>query len=313
MKQPFISVVIPVYNAEKYLRDCVASILAQSYGEFEVILVNDGSEDGSGALCDKLAGEDSRIRVLHKANGGAADARNRGAELAKGDYIAFVDADDYIAPDYLRFLVELMNRYATNVPICDAFWTESREADFSQGQSDTVICMDAKEAALSVINEYGLKTLVPWGKLLPADIVRRYPFPKGRRAEDEATLYKILYAAGGCALSLCKLYGYYQNEAGLMHQVNDKHRADELITARERWQFFEDAGEKDIAATMYGYYVCSMIHSRLAGYKEGTEDLDAIGILPFLKSGVRPLYMAELVCYKLFRRDLIAWIDKLHK
>lgn len=310
---PFISVVIPVYNAEKYLRQCVESVLAQTYDDFEIILVNDGSKDASGVICDELAPDDGRIRVIHKENGGAADTRNRGIREAKGDYIAFVDADDYIAPDYLSYLVQLLNTYGVSVSICDSFWTESRNVDFALGVSDTVITMDAKESALSVINEYGLKTLVPWGKLLPAELVRRYPFPVGRRAEDEATLYKILYEAGGCVLSLCKLYGYYQNEAGLMHQVNEKHRLDGLINSRERWQFFEEKGDKEIATTMYGYYVCELISHRLGGHTAGTEELDTIGILQFMKSGVRPLYVIHFLLYKLFHVNFIRFVESIRR
>lgn len=313
MVHPFISVVIPVYNAEKYLRQCVASVLAQTYRDFEIILVNDGSRDNSGALCDELAAQNTEIRVIHKENGGAADTRNRGVEVASGEYIAFIDSDDYIAPRYLSFLVELMNTYETKVPICDSFWTDSRSEDFSAGYSDRVLRMNAKEAGLSVIHEYGLKTLVPWGKLLPTDIVRMYPFPVGRRAEDEATLYKILYEAGGCVLSFCKLYGYYQNEAGLMHQVNEKHRTDKLITARERWRFFEEKGEREAATVMYGYYVCQMISERLDGHIPGTQELDAIGVVQFLKSGVRPLYMAAFVCYKVLRWDFLAFLNRIRK
>lgn len=313
MVHPFISVIIPVYNAESYLRQCVRSVLGQTYDAFEVILVDDGSKDASGALCDELAGKDARIRVIHKENGGAADSRNRGVREARGAYIAFIDADDFVAAEYLSFLVELMNTYETSIPICDSFWTENREVDFAQGNSDKVIRMNAQEAALSVINEYGLKTLVPWGKLLPIEIVKQYPFPAGRKAEDAATLYKILYAAGGCVLSLRKLYGYYQNSAGLMHNLDEKYYRDVMTTNRERWLFFKEVGEEEIAVTMYGYYVCCMIRRRVRGDRMNTEALDGILTMQFLRSGVRPLYMAEFLFYKLFKKDLLSMIDKIRK
>lgn len=313
MVHPFISVIIPVYNAESYLRQCVSSILGQTYDAFEVILVDDGSKDASSALCNELAGKDARIRVIHKENGGAADSRNRGVREARGAYIAFIDADDFVAAEYLSFLVELMNTYETSIPICDSFWTENREVDFAQGNSDRVIRMNAQEAALSVINEYGLKTLVPWGKLLPIEIVKQYPFPTGRKAEDAATLYKILYAAGGCVLSLRKLYGYYQNSAGLMHNLDEKYYRDVMIINRERWLFFKEVGEEEIAVTMYGYYVCCMIGRRVRGDRMNTEALDSITAMQFLRSGVRPLYMAEFLFYKLFKKDLLSMIDKIRK
>lgn len=313
MVHPFISVIIPVYNAESYLRQCVQSVLNQTYDSFEVILVDDGSKDASGALCDELAGKDARILVIHKENGGAADSRNRGVREARGAYIAFIDADDFVAAEYLSFLVELMNTYKTSIPVCDSFWTENREVDFAQGNSDKVIRMNAQEAALSVINEYGLKTLVPWGKLLPIEIVKQYPFPTGRKAEDAATLYKILYAAGGCVLSFCKLYGYYQNSAGLMHNLDEKYYRDVMKINRERWLFFKEQGEEEIATTMYGYYVCCMIGRRVNGDRTNTEALDGVLTMQFLRSGVRPLYMAEFLFYKLFKKDLLSIIDKIRK
>lgn len=311
MVHPFISVIIPVYNAESYLRQCVRSVLEQTYDSFEVILVDDGSKDASGALCDELAETDVRIRVIHKENGGAADSRNRGVQEAQGTYIAFIDADDYVAAEYLSYLVELMNTHNTRIPICDAVWTESREADFAQDYSDRIIPMNAREAALSVINEYGLKTLVPWGKLLPIEIVKQYPFPVGRKAEDAATLYKILYAAGGCVLSLRKLYGYYQNSAGLMHNLDEKYYRDVMTINRERWLFFKEMGEEEIATTMYGYYVCCMIGRRLQGDRETTAALDDITTMQFLRSGARPLYQAEFLFYKLFRKDFISVIERI--
>lgn len=115
---PVISVIVPVYKAEKYIEDCVQSILSQTYGNFELILVNDGSPDASGAICDRLAEKDARIRVIHKENGGAATARNAGLDAAQGEYIAFVDGDDLIHPQYLEFLYRLLTRSSADAAWC---------------------------------------------------------------------------------------------------------------------------------------------------------------------------------------------------
>lgn len=122
-----ISVIVPVYKAEKYIEDCVRSILGQTYGDFELILVEDGSPDASGAICDALAAEDSRIRVIHKENGGAATARNAGLDAAKGKYIAFVDGDDLIHPQYLELLLAMLQKDKADVAWChyDFFTDES--------------------------------------------------------------------------------------------------------------------------------------------------------------------------------------------
>ena len=103
-----ISVIVPIYNVEPYLRRCVDSLLGQTYADFEVILVDDGSPDNCGAICDMYEARDDRVRVIHKPNGGLSDARNAGLEIARGEYIAFVDSDDWVTPDYLERMLEAM-------------------------------------------------------------------------------------------------------------------------------------------------------------------------------------------------------------
>jgi len=114
-KHPLISVIVPVYNVEKYLERCVKSILLQTYDRLEIILVNDGSKDGSGKLCDELAKGDPRIVVLHKENGGASSARNAGLDLAHGEYIGFVDSDDWIAPDMYEYCLRAIDAHDAQV------------------------------------------------------------------------------------------------------------------------------------------------------------------------------------------------------
>ena len=113
-----ISIIIPVYNVSKYLDKCVKSILLQTYSNLEIILVNDGSTDGSGVLCDELKKTDKRICVIHKPNGGLSDARNAGLDIATGDYIGFVDSDDYVEPDMFQILLENAMKYDADVSGC---------------------------------------------------------------------------------------------------------------------------------------------------------------------------------------------------
>ena len=114
-----ISVIVPVYNGEKYLPICMKSLLEQTYRNLEVILVDDGSKDGSGAMCDAYAAQDSRVRVIHQANGGVSSARNAGLDQVTGKYVAFVDADDYVEPDYLKRLCEDLTRHEADLSSCD--------------------------------------------------------------------------------------------------------------------------------------------------------------------------------------------------
>lgn len=119
MEKDLISVILPVYNVEKYLKQCVESIQAQTYSNLEIILVDDGSTDNSGKICDELANKDARIRVIHKVNGGTAVARNAGVDAANGEYVGFVDSDDYIYPDMYRRLYESIKKYDTRLAICN--------------------------------------------------------------------------------------------------------------------------------------------------------------------------------------------------
>ena len=120
MEKPLISVVVPVYNVEKYLEQCVNSIINQTYDNLEIILVNDGSKDKSPYLCDELAKKDSRISVIHKENGGPAETRNVGTEKASGEYIAFVDSDDWIHPKYIEILYNNLKENNAEISICNS-------------------------------------------------------------------------------------------------------------------------------------------------------------------------------------------------
>ena len=118
MEKPLISVIVPVYNVKQYLRRCVDSILKQTYENIEIVLIDDGSTDESGAICDRYAQKDVRVKVIHKENGGLSDARNKGMQEARGEYFAFVDSDDYIAKDYIAYLFELIVENKAQISLC---------------------------------------------------------------------------------------------------------------------------------------------------------------------------------------------------
>ena len=115
MSKPLISVIVPVYNVEQYLPKCIDSILAQTYENLEIILVEDGTKDSSGVICDEYAAKDARIRVIHKENGGLSSARNAGMEIARGEYFGFVDSDDWIEPEMYENLMALAQKYDADV------------------------------------------------------------------------------------------------------------------------------------------------------------------------------------------------------
>lgn len=140
MEQRVISVIVPIYKVEQYLRQCVDSILNQTHRALEVILVDDGSPDGSGKICDEYAARDSRVRVIHKENGGLSDARNAGIDIARGDYIAFVDSDDWLEPDTYESMLAAMEKYQAKL-VCAGRFDNSDET----GACTVGLCPEKEE------------------------------------------------------------------------------------------------------------------------------------------------------------------------
>lgn len=241
-----VSVVIPVYNVEKYLEYCVRSVMAQTYQNIEIILVDDGSLDESARICENLAKADSRIKVFHKTNGGLSDARNYGISKAKGCLITFIDSDDYVSPNYIDSLLVLREKYHADISACNF----ERVCDRSQLREinrveKTEILMNGEEACINQISsscEYNTALVVAWGKLYPIDLVRRFPFPLGVVHEDEATTYKYFLSTGKIAFTSVPLYAYYQNPEGIMStlkkmDMETNRRYTEILI--ERAEYFE--------------------------------------------------------------------------
>lgn len=177
-----ITVIVPVYNVEKHLEKCVKSIQGQTYKELEIILVDDGSTDSSGLLCDSLAAEDSRIHVIHKSNGGLSSARNAGLDAAKGDYVGFIDSDDYIAPDFYESLLKISDN--PNTIVC------SRIARVDETGAVFQRTYDHDKAEITSISEYIRELLLHTGdvsvcsKLFPRSLIGKHRFDETKLNED---------------------------------------------------------------------------------------------------------------------------------
>ena len=203
MSDGTISVIIPVFRTEKYLEKCIGSVMAQTYEKLEIILVDDGSDDKSGEICDSFAKKDSRIRVIHKDNGGLSSARNAGLEASGGDYIAFVDSDDYINS---RMYEELMSALdGADISICGYYTVNSKgETNHSAYSEKTVLSKD--EALRELFRDEKIKNHV-WNKLFKKELFSSVSFPEGRIFEDILTTYKLFEKAEKIA---CIPYsGYY--------------------------------------------------------------------------------------------------------
>jgi glycosyltransferase involved in cell wall biosynthesis len=235
-----ITIIVPVYNVEKYLKRCLDSILKQTYSEFELIIVNDGSEDNSGKICDEYRIIDSRVKVIHKANGGLSDARNVGINSAKGKYITFIDSDDWVADKYLEVLYNLTLTYNAEISICDHLKTSVEKLFIVSSGVETIL----KTSNLQALEElYGPKAVVftvAWGKLYDIRLFKEVRFPVGKIHEDEFIQHKLIYASNTIVYTNSKLIYYYQrNDSITGNKENIKNKLDAIEAFEERGEFLK--------------------------------------------------------------------------
>ena len=212
---PAISIIVPVYNVEKYLSRCVDSILAQTFRDFELILVDDGSTDKSAEICDKYAAKDSRIKVIHKENGGQSSARNNGLEIAIGKYIGFVDSDDWISTDCFEYLYTLIEKFNADAVSADfVFAYENKLVGFQKDKNpkekiiagaDEILCYYLKQDKMHGKNDFAV-----WGKLFKRELFYELRFPAGKIYEDNIINFKLLQKCARYAKSTKKIYAYFQ-------------------------------------------------------------------------------------------------------
>lgn len=224
-----ISVIVPVYKVEKFLPFCVQSILAQTCSDWELILVDDGSPDRCGEICEQFARQDGRIRALHKENGGLADARNAGTAVAQGEYITYIDSDDWVAPQLLERLLEQAQITGADVVVCDMEKTDSEEMTFENTNAGPKT-FTGPQAMEAMLYQTGFDTSA-CGKLFRAELCQKTLFPKGRLYEDLFTIYKMLFAAQKVVYLPQVLYAYRKNPDSIMYRKFDRRNLDELDAA----------------------------------------------------------------------------------
>ena len=219
VQMPLVSIIVPVYNVEQYLSECVDSVLAQTYTNLEVILVDDGSPDNCGNICEQYKNSDIRVKVIHKENGGLSEARNFGLEVCKGDLIAFIDSDDYISPCFVETMVHAMIKNECQVaalvsskPFCDG--------DIVGLDLDPSFCKISKCSAqegLKMMLYQNIATGAPF-KICQREVFYNIRFPKGYLYEDVATTYKEFFQAKEVCLIEGKLYAYRKRKDSITHQ-----------------------------------------------------------------------------------------------
>lgn len=219
MNSPKISIIVPIYKVEKYLKQCVASILAQTYTNFELILVDDGSPDACPAMCDEFAAQDNRIKVIHKRNGGLSDARNAGLDIASGEYIGFIDSDDYVSSEMYSVLVHGILEANAELAICNYIRVDefgNRIPDKSLSGISKNRCFSKKEFIEELLKPYGGYFVVAWNKLYKKSIFQELRFPNGKQHEDEFIIHHVVAQCEKVMYVKDELYFYLQRDGSIM-------------------------------------------------------------------------------------------------
>lgn len=242
---PLVSIVVPVYKVEKYLSTCLDSILAQSYPNWEAILVDDGSPDTCPQIIDQYALRDARMRTVHRENGGLSAARNSGLRTVSGDFVTFLDSDDFWHKDYLKVMVEAALENDADLVQCD--FVRGAATSFPE---DAVT--DKYNVAIydrrTVFTSFSAKVIV-CAKLYRRHILDGLVFPEGRVNEDDCTNWRLYYKADRIAVVARKLYYYTVNPQSIMGRLKKKPDLRFIDAYHERIAFFEREGEADLVAT----------------------------------------------------------------
>ncbi len=229
-----ISVIVPVYKVEAYLDQCVQSIVDQTYKNLEIILVDDGSPDNCGAMCDAWAQKESRIKVIHQANAGAGAARNHGLRKAHGDLIAFVDSDDYLASNMYAHLYSFIESGA-DIAECGHIDVTEDNISFPEYSADAVT-YTAEEAMRCHIQDTAFRQLI-WNKLYRREMVSGVFFPEGKKIDDEFFTYQVLGNASKLIRSCCCCYAYRQQAGSVMHNLDSSKRLQAVDAKVQRHQY----------------------------------------------------------------------------
>lgn len=238
MNRPLISVIVPVYNVEQYLNRCVESIVNQTYRNLEIILVDDGSPDNCPAMCDSWAERDSRIKVIHKANGGLSDARNAGMAVATGELMGFVDSDDWISPEMYQLLYENMQQNDSDISACGVqlVWEDGTKPRALTKSGKCVL--NAEDAMCAIIEESWLKQPV-WYKLYKTELIKDILFPVGKYHEDVFWSYQAVGKAKRVSVFDTPSYFYWQRSGSIMGRTYSAKRLDAIEAKRERQEYIK--------------------------------------------------------------------------
>ncbi len=302
-----ISVIIPVYNAEKYLPKCIESVLSQTYTDIELILVDDGSPDNSGKICDEYALKDSRIRVIHQKNGGQSSARNAGLDIATGEFISFVDSDDYIDSNMLQVLYESLVQNNADISGCCLKCVDengNRTTDSFLKAFDETKIFDKNQLIYNITHygDYYTNFVVVCSKLYKREVFSKLRFIEGRIHEDEMIVHHI-YLSISKAVIIPNEYYYYLRHSGTTTSAPFSiKRLDAAYAFYDRYITLNSNGFGEYAISSlrasYGKVICGL---KQLSYKKYEKELKPI-VKKLMKTRQLGLRRAKLICAILFNR-----------
>lgn len=271
-----ISVIVPVYKVERYLKRCVDSILDQTFSDFELILVDDGSPDRCGEICEKYAEKDKRIVVLHRENGGLSAARNTGLDWifanSNSIYVTFIDSDDWVCPQYLKILLRVIEY--NNVAVSVGQFQRVNEYVESNENKENNVPKEEVLGAEDFFLKHEWNFNYAWGKLYSKEYFRNVRYPEGKNFEDTFTTYKVLFAGKTVAFIDYPLYYYFYNTEGISHSLWNPSELVIMEGIREQIRFYKENGferalekEKQLYVNHHAYQICR-IRANVADLKK---------------------------------------------
>jgi glycosyltransferase involved in cell wall biosynthesis len=255
-----ISVIIPVYGVEKYLDKCVLSIINQTYTNLEIILIDDGSPDNCPVICDQYARQDSRIKVIHKINGGLSSARNVGLDIALGKYVTFIDSDDWVIEDYIDILVSAIKKTNSQISVGNTLLVHSKdyieEKDLKSDETLRIFSpVESVHNMSDLSNGLALPFTTVWGNLYEIELFTNLRFPHGKNNEDEFLNYKLFFLAKRIVYSPKYIYFYLVRNGSILNSEFTISRLVKLEALEERILFFDNLSEKALKnEALYNYY-----------------------------------------------------------
>ncbi len=244
---PLISVIVPVHNVAPFLERCVKSLIGQSYRKLEIILIDDGSNDCSGEICEQFRKKDERVKVLHQNYYGVSDARNKGLALASGEYIVFLDSDDEAHTDYVKRLFDTLLTYELDIAQCCLLRIRHDEPVNKRELTGEINIFSGLEMQYKIFERNRFFSMCLCGKLFKRVLFDGLEFPVGRINEDESLIYLLMYRSHRVGIVDEYLYYYHYNEKSITEQRYNIHRLDAFYMLEEKFAFYQQQELKELA------------------------------------------------------------------